>query len=74
MGKDTFDSKTIWFGVIQILLALAGGLPEIVAAVQKSLEAPPEWSDVGQVVPWVLMLVSGVVTILLRRVTTQPLK
>lgn len=71
--KHPADSKMIWLGIAQVVLSLLVGVPEMVALVQKMLEQPPQWSDVGQVVPWVLMLVCGVATIALRAVTKQPL-
>jgi hypothetical protein len=72
--KNVTESKLVWFGVLQLLIGLAGGLPEIVAFVQKfTAENPVDWSDAGQVVPWVLMLVSGIITIVLRAITKQPI-
>jgi hypothetical protein len=65
-GKRWFESKTFWFGVVMVLVTIAGffGYGDYV---------PEPGSWVAQVIQ-ILIMLQPVVVIVLRMVTRQPLK
>lgn len=63
-------SKLVWLGVVQILIGIMGAVP----AIQEFLASQVwDFTDVTAAAVSVLTIVGGVVTIILRALTNQPL-
>lgn len=64
------ESKLVWLGVVQILIGIMGAVP----AIQEFLASQVwDFSDAVAAAISVLTIVIGVLTIILRALTKQPL-
>lgn len=68
------ESRTIILALIQIAIGFLGAVAPTIEFIQEfARDNPVDWSDAATVIPWLLLLIKGLVDIWLRFATKTPI-